>query len=103
MMNLYQVAMESSRRLTGMFVRDGNGRRPVYGGLDTFQNDPHWRDNILFYEFFHGDNGAGMGANHRTGRTGLVAKFLQVNGLLDEKEFLENGVRPMLLAAEAGK
>jgi len=97
LMNLFQVAMELSKRLTGMFVRNADGMRPVYGGSNTFQTDPNWRDNILFYEFFHGDNGAGVGASHQTGWTGLVAKFLQMNGLLDEKEFLENGVRPVLL------
>ncbi len=103
LMNLFQVAMEISKRLTGMFLKDAEGRRPVYGGSDKFQTDPNWRDNILFYEFFHGDSGAGVGASHQTGWTGLVAKFLQMNGLLDEKEFLENGVRPVLLAAEGEK
>jgi hypothetical protein len=94
-MNLFQVAMEISRRLSRMFLKDENGRRPVYGGSEKFQNDPYWRDNILFYEFFHGDNGAGVGASHQTGWTGLVARLIQLNGLLDAKEFLENGVRPV--------
>ena len=69
-MTLFEVAKEISRRLTATFLRDGNGRRPVYGGCEKFQNDPHWRDYILFYEYFHGDNGAGLGASHQTGWTG---------------------------------
>ena len=99
MMNLFQVAMELSRRLTGMFIKDSNGRRPIYGGSGKFQTDPYWCEYVLFYEFFHGDNGAGVGASHQTGWTGLAAKFLQINGLLDEKEFLEKGVRPVILTS----
>jgi len=79
-LNLWDVAAALSRRLTRIFLRDGAGRRPVYGGADKFQNDPHWRDLVLFYEYFHGDNGAGIGASHQTGWTGLVAKLLQQNG-----------------------
>ena len=70
MMNLFEVAKEISDRLTRIFLRDGSGRRPVYGGTEKFQTDPHWRDLILFYEYFHGDNGAGLGASHQTGWTG---------------------------------
>ena len=70
--NLYQVAEEISNRLTGTFLRDPSGRRPVHGGQPLLQNDPHWRDLLLFYEYFHGDNGAGIGASHQTGWTGLV-------------------------------
>jgi hypothetical protein len=91
MMNLFEVAREISDRLTGIFLRDASGRRPVYGGTATFQDDPHWRDHILFYEYFHGDNGAGLGASHQTGWTGLVAKLIQLFGLLDAKTFLERG------------
>ncbi len=80
MMNLWQVSQELSRRLTRLFVRDENGRRPVYGNLETFQNDPNWGDNILFHEYFHGDNGAGLGASHQTGWTALVAKLIQQSG-----------------------
>jgi hypothetical protein len=80
MMTLWEVAAEISRRLSNIFLRDDNGRRPVYGGLTKFQTDPHWRDYILFHEYFHGDNGAGLGANHQTGWTGLVAKLLQQSG-----------------------
>jgi hypothetical protein len=74
------VAAEISRRLTHIFLRDDKGRRPVYGDSEVFQRDPHWRDLVLFYEFFHGDNGAGLGANHQTGWTGLVAKMIQQSG-----------------------
>ena len=72
-MTLFEVAQEISRRLASTFLRDANGQRPVYGGTAKFQDDPHWRDLILFYEYFHGDNGAGLGASHQTGWTGLVA------------------------------
>ncbi len=79
-MNLGEVACELSRRLSRIFLRDQNGRRAVFGGAEKFQSDPHFRDHILFYEFFHGDNGAGMGASHQTGWTALVAKLLQQSG-----------------------
>jgi len=91
MMNLFEVAKEISDRLTGIFLRDERGRRPVYGGTEKFQTDPHWRDHILFYEYFHGDNGAGLGASHQTGWTGLVAKMIQLFGLLDPQRALEGG------------
>jgi hypothetical protein len=80
MLNLWDVAGELSRRLTRIFLRGPDGRRPVYGGTHKFQDDPHWRDLVLFYEYFHGDNGAGIGASHQTGWTGLVAKLLQQSG-----------------------
>jgi mannosylglycerate hydrolase MGH1-like protein len=79
-LDLWQVAAELSRRLTRIFLRDADGRRPVYGGTEKFQRDPHWRDLLLFYEYFHGDNGAGIGAGHQTGWTGIVAKLLQQSG-----------------------
>ncbi|HEX9820438.1 MAG TPA: glucosidase, partial [Methylomirabilota bacterium] len=79
-LDLWQVAAELSRRLTRIFLRDTDGRRPVHGGTEKFQRDPHWRDLVLFYEYFHGDNGAGIGASHQTGWTGLVAKLLQQSG-----------------------
>lgn len=79
-LNLWQISQELSRRLTRLFVRDENGRRPVYGGLEIFQTDPRWGDNILFHEYFHGDNGAGLGASHQTGWTALVAKLIQQSG-----------------------
>ena len=77
-MTLYQVAEDLSRRLSSIFLRDEQGRRPVYGGSDTFQKDPHWRDLILFYEYFHGDNGAGLGASHQTGWTGIIARSMHL-------------------------
>ncbi len=80
MMNLWEVASLLSRRLTRIFLRGKDGRRPVYGGTEIFQSDPHWRDLILFFEYFHGDNGAGLGASHQTGWTALVAKLLQQSG-----------------------
>jgi hypothetical protein len=79
-MTLFEVAQEISRRLAGIFLRDGSGRRPVYGGAAKFQEDPHWRDLILFYEYFHGDNGAGLGASHQTGWTGTIARLLDLFG-----------------------
>jgi hypothetical protein len=90
MMTLFEVAQELSRRLVGTFLRDDDGRRPVYGGTRLFQEDPHWRDLILFYEYFHGDNGAGLGASHQTGWTGLVARLIQSLGKLDAASALED-------------
>jgi hypothetical protein len=91
LMNLFEVAKEISDRLTRIFLRDDRGRRPVYGGTTAFQEDAHWRDNILFFEYFHGDNGAGLGASHQTGWTGVVAKLIQLFGLLESKTLLEAG------------
>jgi hypothetical protein len=93
MMNLFDVSKDIADRLTRIFLRDERGQRPVYGGTEKFQSDPHWRDHILFYEYFHGDNGAGLGASHQTGWTGLVAKGIQLYGLLDAKRALEGGKR----------
>jgi hypothetical protein len=77
-MTLYEVAKEIARRLSSIFLRDANGKRPVYGGAKKFQEDPHWKDYILFYEYFHGDNGAGLGASHQTGWTGVIARLLDL-------------------------
>jgi hypothetical protein len=88
-MTLFEVAQEIGRRLTGTFLRDAEGRRPVYGGTTRFQDDPHWRDLILFYEYFHGDNGAGLGASHQTGWTSLVAPLLDLFGRIDAKTLLD--------------
>jgi len=74
------IASELSRRLIRIFLRDENGRRPVYGGQEVFQSDPDWRDYLQFHECFHGDNGAGLGASHQTGWTALVAKLIQQSG-----------------------
>ena len=93
MMNLFDVAMEISERLTRIFLRDNTGRPPVYGGAEKFHIDPHWRDHLLFYEYFHGDNGAGLGASHQTGWTGCVAKLIELFGMIDSKKFLEAGKR----------
>ena len=86
-----QVAEELTSRLTNTFLRDETGERPVYGGTQKFQNDPHWRDLILFYEYFHGDSGAGLGASHETGWTGLVATLIPLFGRLEGPPFLEVG------------
>jgi hypothetical protein len=77
-MTLYEVAQELSRRLSSIFLRDETGKRPVYGGTKKFQEDPHWKDYILFYEYFHGDNGAGLGASHQTGWTGIIARVMDL-------------------------
>jgi hypothetical protein len=77
---LNQIADALAQRLIGLFRRDTNGRRPVYGDDERFQHDPHWRDYLLFYEYFHGDSGRGVGASHQTGWTGLVAKLIQQQG-----------------------
>jgi hypothetical protein len=90
-MNLFEVAHELTRRLTGTFLRDADGKRPVYGGTAKFQEDPHWRDLILFYEYFHGDNGAGLGASHQTGWTGLVAPLMDLFGRGTADTLLEAG------------
>jgi hypothetical protein len=92
-MNLYEVAEELSRRLTGIFLRDEKGRRPVYGDTAKFQDDPHWRDLVLFYEYFHGENGAGLGASHQTGWSGLAATLIQLFGSMDAEGFLAGGKR----------
>ena len=86
-MNLYQVAEELTRRLASIFLRDGQGRRPVYGGTRKFQEDPHWRDYLLFYEYFHGDNGAGLGASHQTGWTGVIARAMHLFATSTAEQF----------------
>lgn len=85
MMNLWEVAQEISCRLTKIFLKDQDQKRPLYGYSEKFQNDSHWENLILFYEYFHGDNGAGIGASHQTGWTGLVAKLIQQSG-----EYIQN-------------
>jgi hypothetical protein len=92
-MNLYQVAEEIARRLSSLFLRDADGRRPVYGGTRKFQEDPHWRDHLLFYEYFHGDNGAGLGASHQTGWTGVVARLMHLFASSTAEQILEMGKR----------
>jgi hypothetical protein len=89
-MNLFEVAHEITRRLIRIFLRDEQGARPVHGGARKFQADRHWRDLILFYEYFHGDNGAGIGASHQTGWTGLVAPLIQLLGTANAEAILED-------------
>jgi hypothetical protein len=91
LMNLFEVAKEIADRLTRIFLRDERGKRPVYGGTEKFQSDPHWRDHLSFYEYFHGDNGAGLGASHQTGWTGLVGTIIQLFGAMDPQRILEVG------------
>jgi hypothetical protein len=91
MMNLFEVSKDLGERLSSIFTRNEDGKRPVYGGTEKFQNDPNWNDYILFYEYFHGDNGAGLGASHQTGWTGVVAKIIQLYGVLDAKKVLDDG------------
>ena len=93
MMNLFEVSQDIAQRLTRIFLRDPTGRRPVYGGTEKFQTDLHWMDLILFYEYFHGDNGAGLGASHQTGWTGLVAKLIDLFGRMDPVKTLAAGKR----------
>ncbi len=93
-MNLYEVAREIAMRLVRTFLRDASGRRPVHGGARLFQEDPDWRDLLLFYEYFHGDDGAGIGASHQTGWTGLAATLIQWFGFVDPVKWLELGRRP---------
>ena len=89
-MTLFEVAKEIGRRTASIFLRDANGNRPVYGGARKFQDDPHWRDYILFYEYFHGDNGAGLGASHQTGWTGLIARSLDLFARVGAEEALRS-------------
>jgi hypothetical protein len=90
-MNLFEVAHEISRRLASTFLRGADGQRPVFGGSHKFQEDPHWRDCLLFFEYFHGDNGAGVGATHQTGWTGLIAALMHFFGSVTPDEFLATG------------
>jgi Mannosylglycerate hydrolase MGH1-like glycoside hydrolase domain len=89
-LTLYQVAQELTRRLTSIFLRGEAGRRPVYGGSKKLQEDPHWRDYILFYEYFHGDNGAGLGASHQTGWTGVIARLMDIFARGNEANWLQS-------------
>jgi hypothetical protein len=97
-MTLYQVAEEITNRLSRIFLRNENGKRPVFGGTAKFQEDPHWKDYILFYEYFHGDNGAGLGASHQTGWTGTVASLMHIFGSISSEAFLAGGRRALIEA-----
>jgi hypothetical protein len=96
-MNLYQVAEEIGRRLANIFLKGKDGRRPVYGGTRKFQEDPHWRDLILFYEYFHGDNGAGLGASHQTGWTGIIARILHLFATTTPEQVLQLGKEAVMV------
>jgi hypothetical protein len=102
-MTLFEVAREIAERLARPFLRDEQGARPVHGGAGKFQSDPHWRDLILFYEYFHGDNGAGLGASHQTGWTGLVAGLIHLFGFLDPAHLLSRGISGLYEASAAGR
>jgi len=99
-MNLFDVAREIANRLIRIFLRDESGRRPVYGGSQKFQTDPHWKEYLLFYEYFHGNNGAGLGASHQTGWTGLIAKMIEIFGRIDAEEFLAGGKKAAFRKSE---
>jgi hypothetical protein len=101
-MNLFEVSREISRRLERLFLPDEGGRRPVYGGSEKFQTDPHWRDYILFYEYFHGDNGAGLGASHQTGWTGIVARLMEIFAKISAEDILQGTVSPLAVPALRG-
>jgi hypothetical protein len=90
-MNLFEVARELSRRLSRIFLQDKAGRRPVFGGIEKLQTDPQWKDYLMFFEYFHGDNGAGIGANHQTGWTGTVATLIAIFGSMNAEQFLAAG------------
>jgi hypothetical protein len=90
-MTLFEVAREISTRLTRIFLPDEAGRRPAYGGVDKFQHDPRWRDLLLFHEYFHGDNGAGLGASHQTGWTATVSLLMRYFGVVSAEDALRLG------------
>jgi hypothetical protein len=102
-MTLYQVAEELGKRLSGIFLRNERGERPVYGGTRKFQDDPHWRDLVLFYEYFHGDNGAGLGANHQTGWTGVIARIMHLFATTPAKQLIEIGKRAAVQDASGAR
>jgi len=88
-MTLFEVAQEISHRLSSIFLRQASGERPVFGGAKKFQEDPHWRDYILFYEYFHADNGAGLGASHQTGWTGIIVRLLDLFARVSAADVLQ--------------
>jgi hypothetical protein len=90
-MTLYEIAEELARRNCSLFLVDKDGRRPVYGGTRKFQEDPHWREYVSFYEYFHGDNGAGLGASHQTGWTGVIARAMHFFATTTAEQVLELG------------
>jgi hypothetical protein len=100
-MNLYQVAEEIARRLANIFIKDANGQRPVNGGVRKFQDDPHWRDCLSFYEYFHGDNGAGLGASHQTGWTGIIARAMHMFATTTSEQVLKLGTSAAVVETES--
>jgi hypothetical protein len=90
-MTLFEISKDLAGRLVSIFQRDELGRRPVFGGAQKFQRDPFWRDNILFYEYFHGDNGAGLGASHQTGWAGVVAGLIRFFAMIDAEQVTSRG------------
>lgn len=103
MMTLLEVAKELGERLSRIFVRDSEGERPAHGSAQRFRDDPHWRDLVLFYEYFHGDTGAGIGASHQTGWTGCVARIIQTNAVLTKDLLLMPGAEAAAARALRGK
>jgi Glycosyl hydrolase family 63 C-terminal domain len=103
MKTLFEVAMELGDRLSGTFLRDQKGKRPVFGAVDYFNDDANWRDCVPFYEYFHGDNGAGIGASHQTGWTGLIARLFQLRGCLTAEEVLNTASLHGLVTAAVEK
>jgi hypothetical protein len=99
-MNLYEVAENISRRLAGIFLKNDQGLRPVYGGTQKFQKDPLWQDYILFYEYFHGDNGAGIGASHQTGWSGVVARLMHLFASTTANQVQELGKTAAFVSAK---
>ena len=102
-MTLFDVARELGERLISTFLRNKEGRRPVFGGAQKFQSDAHWRDHILFYEYFHGDNGAGIGASHQTGWTGCIVRIIQGNGLATPELLAERNIEAAAISLSQGR
>jgi hypothetical protein len=100
---LYGVAEEIARRTESIFLRGKDGRRPVYGGTKKLQEDPHWRDLILFYEYFHGDNGAGLGASHQTGWTGIVARSMHLFATMTPESVMARGKMAAFMSPAAAR
>jgi hypothetical protein len=102
-LSLFEVAQELSERLTRIFLQDVRGQRPVNGSTERFRTDPHWRDLVLFYEYFNGDNGSGIGASHQTGWTGCVARIIQTMGSVTKEMLLTPGAERIVAKAATGK
>ena len=101
-MNLYQVAEEIGRRLATIFLKDKKGKRPVHGAERKFQEDPHWKDYPLFYEYFHGDTGVGVGASHQTGWTGAIARIMHLFASSEARTVLESGKEKVMAEIRQG-